>query len=543
MPETFNKLQPDRTVYLRGFTTFAAAASIHSASPDGFTVSGTFRDPADFAVVVLYDADNYYEHPLIKYLPDFNLAGLTLNFNLQYSDGLQPIDSPKFNWIDWATLDCILEDNTTSKVRLFDHAMLLDAAFPAATTTCTVKTTTAGIHAFDRATLWYQNLAFDYIVPAGVPTIRFVFFAQGTGTVHSITIDGIVYSHTESDPLGENSADQANALIAAINAAYSGGTEPYVTASVGATSNEVLLTVLPAQDGVAFPVSAADGAHGTSSGTMRYTSPAFVARQIANQINATNWSAANTTHALMAATSGATITVTAARYGSATVSGTSVTIPALSTGVTVFSGITPGSPMFIAGATYIVDTVLSPTSLTLTAAVPPADGGIGIAWVAPRGGHDGNLIELNSLAKTSTLAFDAATYQLAGGGSEVTWNCTIDFTALGIDHLRQCWLTFAPALATGAYTATEWTAIFSNWQLSGPGATQQLLVAGPESVRIEQDDSACSYTGTWTQEAGFIPNTSPPPRVIPPLRSPSAIFRSSRMTCGSAHRSIPIGRI
>ena len=82
MPETIYKLQPDRTVYLRGFNTFAAAASIHSASPAGFTVSGTFRDPADFAVAVLYDADNYYEHPLIKYLPDFNLAGLTLNFDL-----------------------------------------------------------------------------------------------------------------------------------------------------------------------------------------------------------------------------------------------------------------------------------------------------------------------------------------------------------------------------------------------------------------------------------------------------------------------------
>ena len=79
VPETINKLQPDRTVYLRGFNTFAAAASIHSASPAGFTVSGTFRDPADFAVAVLYDVDNYYEHPLIKYLPDFSLAGLALN--------------------------------------------------------------------------------------------------------------------------------------------------------------------------------------------------------------------------------------------------------------------------------------------------------------------------------------------------------------------------------------------------------------------------------------------------------------------------------
>ena len=103
MPERIVKLQPDRTLSLRGFNSFAAAATIHDASPTGFRVSGTFRDPADFAVAVLYDADNVYEHPSIKYLPDFNFAGLTRSFNLNYTDTLQPIDSPKYNWIDWAT--------------------------------------------------------------------------------------------------------------------------------------------------------------------------------------------------------------------------------------------------------------------------------------------------------------------------------------------------------------------------------------------------------------------------------------------------------
>jgi hypothetical protein len=107
LPESIQKLQPDRTLALRGFDGFASAAAIHHASPDGFTVTGTFRDPADFAVAVLYDADNFYEHPRLKYLPDFDFSGLTLSFNLRYSDGLQPIDSPKSNWIDWATLDCM----------------------------------------------------------------------------------------------------------------------------------------------------------------------------------------------------------------------------------------------------------------------------------------------------------------------------------------------------------------------------------------------------------------------------------------------------
>ena len=486
MPERINKLQPDRTVYLRGFDSFAAAASVHSASPDGFTVSGTFRDPADFAVVVLYDADNFFEHPSIKYLPDFNFAGLTLTFDLKYSAGLQPIDSPKFNWIDWATLDCIRADGSTAKIRLWDHATLLDATFPAASTTCTVTTGSEGALAFDRITLWYENVAFDYTVPAGSQTASFSFFAHGTGTAHSITVNGRTYSHTETNPLGESSAAVAAALAAAIN----GAGDPDVTAS--ASSNAVVLTVTHAEDGVAIPVSASDG---NGPGTLRYTSAAFVAAQIAAQINSTDWTTANAPHSLIAETSGAAITVTEGRYGQATVSGTSVTAAS----GTVFTGLVGGSAFFIAGTQYSVASMNSPTQLTLTAPGPTGT----FAWSAPRGGYDGNFVQLYALATTGTLAFDAPTYTLTGGSSEVSWRCALDFSALGIDQLRQCWLTFAPALTIGPYAATEWNAVFSNWTLSGPDATKALMVAGPGSVRVEQSESACVYTGAWTRESGF----------------------------------------
>jgi hypothetical protein len=487
LPETIVKFQPDRTVYLRGFDSFAAAASIHSASPTGFTVSGTFRDPADFAVVVLYDADNYYEHPRIKYLPDFNLAGLTLSFDMNYSDALQPIDSPKFNWIDWATLDCIRQDGTTANIRLWDNATLVGGTFPAASVTCTLQTSGSGIQQSDLATLWYQNLAFDYTVPAGQQSVEFSFFAAGTGTVHSITVAGTTYSHTETNPLGESSADQAGALVSAMSG------DAWVTASIGSSSNSVLLTVLPAHDGVPFSVSASDG---NGPATMMYTSPTFVASQIAGIINTTDWLTAQTPHALMATASGPAITLTAARYGTATVTGTNLTAPS-----TAFSGITAGSPIFVGGTACTVASVASPTQLTLTTTAPS---GSNIPWVAPRGGHDGNLIELYSLAETGTLAFDQPHYQMSGGSSNVTWNCSFDFTALGIDSLRQCWLTFAPALVTGAWSAAEWAATFSNWTLTGPSATQELMVAGPGSIRIDQSQINCAYTGTWTRESGFF---------------------------------------
>ncbi len=226
---------------------------------------------------------------------------------------------------------------------------------------------------------------------------------------------------------------------------------------------------------------------------------AFIAGAIAAQINGYNWVAANTTHGLLAAVNGTAISLTAARYGNVSVSGTSVNWVS----GTKFAGLTAGSTFLIAGAPYTIASVQSPTQLTLTS---PA--GTTGEYLAPRGGYDGNMIQLYTLATSpSTLSFDQSQYQLTGGSSAVAWNISLDFTALGIDSIRQCWLTFAPALTyAAAFTPAEWLAGFSNWQLNeadGTDTVKALQVAGPGSVRIEETDSACSFTGTWTQESGF----------------------------------------
>lgn len=493
MPERICKLQPDRTVSLRGFDGFYAAATVHDASPTGFTVSGTFRDPADFSVVVLYDADNFYEHPSIKYLPDFDFSGLTLSFDVIYSDGAQPLDSPKFNWIDWATLDCILADGSIKNITLWDQATLLSPNFPAATATINVVTNAGGIQAFDRLTLWFNELAFDYIV-GGLPTVEFQFFAAGAGTSHSITVDGVVCPHTETTisgpggPMGESSQQVAAALIAAVNSGTS-----LVIATPGSTINAVKLTVQPGAAGTAFLVTTSNG----DRVTMLYMTPALVAAQIVAGIEATNWAGANTTHALLASNTGPAITITAARYGTVNVSGSNVTFASGNK----FTGLVPGSRFRIAGADYAVASVTDALHLTLQSPAPDATGA---PYVAPRGGHDGNLIQMYTLHKTGSLAFDQDVFSLSGGSSNVTWNIALPFTALGIDNLRQCWLTFAPALVAGPFPPTDWQVVFSNWQLSGPNAKQALTVAGSGSVRIEEDSPACAYTGSWVVESGFF---------------------------------------
>jgi len=129
--EQILKLQPDRTLYLRGFSGTGAAASLCQTSPTGFTVCGVFRDMADFCVLVLYDADNIFEHYSVKYLPDFNLSGMVLTFDLSYQN-LQPIDSAKFSWIDWAQLDVLTTAGNPVQVRLWDYATLASGNYAVA---------------------------------------------------------------------------------------------------------------------------------------------------------------------------------------------------------------------------------------------------------------------------------------------------------------------------------------------------------------------------------------------------------------------------
>jgi len=158
--ETIYKLQPHRTMHLRGFDRRGAAAAMHSASATGFTVSGVFRDPADFAVLMLYDADDYFGHPRWRYLPDFDFSGITLQFDVEYT-GLQPLDSPKYPSIDWPFLDVIKADGSTAQVSLFDNAVQQAGTYSQASADFVLTGTPVG---YDRVSLWYQNIAFDFWV-------------------------------------------------------------------------------------------------------------------------------------------------------------------------------------------------------------------------------------------------------------------------------------------------------------------------------------------------------------------------------------------
>jgi hypothetical protein len=406
--EQIVKLQPDRTLYLRGFDGAGAAAALYQTSLAGFSVSGVFRDMADFCVLVIYDADNTFEHYSLRYLPDFNLAGMTLSFDVSYQ-GLQGIDSAKYSWIDWAQLDVISATGGTRQIVLWDHAMLASGSFTPAQGSFTISAG-SGCTIYDRLTLFVNNTSFDFV-------------AQG----------------------GE-SAD-------------------------------------------------------------------YVAAWFATYINSYNWASfANSSVSVMASTAaGGVLTLKYARTGYVNVSGTDVTwtLP-LSPNPTAplpagikFSGLAAGSTIYIGGAAYLIASVASPTSLALTTD-PSAQGYA--TYLAEYGGADGNGLTVYMIQRPPNVNLQVNTQvlPLSGGNSNnVTWNIQLDFTALGIDSIRQAWLTFAPQLtASGAYADTEWTANFTNWATTDPNNISTLQIAGPDSSRTGNADSGCGYSKTgWNVQS------------------------------------------
>lgn len=98
---------------------------------------------------------------------------------------------------------------------------------------------------------------------------------------------------------------------------------------------------------------------------------------------------------------------------------------------------------------------------------------------------------------------------LSGGSSNVTFRCTVDFTALGIDDLRQAVLTFAPAKPYGVNLNTSvgvyGDVVFSNWSVSDPFGNSKLYVRGPGTVRVEESSPWVTTNGSWVSNSdGFF---------------------------------------
>ncbi|MCL6507570.1 MAG: hypothetical protein K6T59_11130, partial [Bryobacteraceae bacterium] len=246
--ETLYKLQPTRTIHLQGASEFGAAAALHSGTETSFKVSGVFRDAADFAVLVLWDRDDFFGHPRFSYLPDGNFSGITLSFDLYY-ENLQPIDSPKYPTIDWPYLNCLKTDGTLVQLRLFDRATQVGGAYTKAQGAFTLH----GIpYGYDRVTLWYQNIAFDKIVSWPNPET-----AEQICQELAAQINGFNW--------------QAAGVLIPLEAEASGNTLTIRAARPGYDGNMIRLYELHKNSNLYFTPSAVQLAGGSSDATWRIT--------------------------------------------------------------------------------------------------------------------------------------------------------------------------------------------------------------------------------------------------------------------------------
>jgi hypothetical protein len=78
MPATLQKLRPDTDLQCY-FERPSAVAALSETSANGFTVSGSWRQQFDWAVIE-WNRDNVFEHPAFRNLPDGDLSGLELTY-------------------------------------------------------------------------------------------------------------------------------------------------------------------------------------------------------------------------------------------------------------------------------------------------------------------------------------------------------------------------------------------------------------------------------------------------------------------------------
>jgi hypothetical protein len=94
-------LQPDGDLQCY-FYEPSAIAALSSTSATGFTVSGTWRQQFDWAVVE-WNRDNVFEHPAFRSLPDGDLSGLTLSYQ-ETRENCILLDSDLYATVNWPTL-------------------------------------------------------------------------------------------------------------------------------------------------------------------------------------------------------------------------------------------------------------------------------------------------------------------------------------------------------------------------------------------------------------------------------------------------------
>jgi len=126
-----------------------------------------------------------------------------------------------------------------------------------------------------------------------------------------------------------------------------------------------------------------------------------------------------------------------------------------------------------------------------------------------RTGANGNRIgAYGFVAGAKTEYWEPWYRRFEGGVSPSKWKVTLDFSDLRdelgrrvpTESVRKLRWTYAAELQHGGFEPCEFKVEVTNWVVSGTGRT--LRVAGPGSVRIEDDAKEVEYAGDWRRVKG-----------------------------------------
>jgi hypothetical protein len=302
MSETLEKLTPDRDLQCYFFEPSAIAA-LSGTSASGYTVSGTWRQQFDWAVIE-WNRDNVFEHPAFRYLPDGDLSGLTLTYN-ETRQNCIPMDSTLYPTVDWPNLRVWANPGTVEvlyKVPLINYATAIAGSYVSATVQFTLSGTVTALDYVGLVFLTehypYQMLVGDTLenavtnIVAGVNAFSPTMTATQSGTTITLTYVGA------GETLA-NSTTGANGNLIGVYTYVSGGmTEQWdapwkqMAGGTSPTEWQIVLPFATLQDPTlgTIPASAVRKLRWTYSASLQ--AGAFARSEF--QVVVSNWSVAGT---------------------------------------------------------------------------------------------------------------------------------------------------------------------------------------------------------------------------------------------------------
>lgn len=164
MAEYLDKLRPDRDLQCY-FQRPSAIAALSECSANGFTVSGSWREQFDWAVVE-WNRDNGFEHPALRNLPDGDLSGLQLSYEERRNNSIA-LDSTWFPTVPWPYLRIWAEDNGAERLYMVPlnlHATAVEDSGTGASATFELN---GPVTAGDYVELAWQDQHFTYLMYGG----------------------------------------------------------------------------------------------------------------------------------------------------------------------------------------------------------------------------------------------------------------------------------------------------------------------------------------------------------------------------------------